>query len=208
MTSNGDTYIERTYCGVDSDGKQVRIIKQYQLSKDGYLKVTPFHIEKLLDVKKEILENIDINEYTSPEVLEDINTMDIKGGDWWNLGVILFEMIYSVPPFYSNDDEKMKIIANKADLRFPRNITISDNLKDLIKKLLNKNCEERLGYNGGFEEIKKHAFFKGFDFESLLNKTLESPYKPDIGDILDDNKKIKEIYTYEDLIKNGIVSTN
>ena len=178
------------------------------IDKDGYLKVTPFHIEKLLDVKKEILENIDINEYTSPEVLEDINTMDIKGGDWWNLGVILFEMIYSVPPFYSNDDEKMKIITNKADLRFPRNITISDNLKDLIKKLLNKNCEERLGYNGGFEEIKKHAFFKGFDFESLLNKTLESPYKPDIGDILDDNKKIKEIYTYEDLIKNGIVSTN
>ena len=27
MTSNGDTYIERTYCGVDSDGKRVRIVK-------------------------------------------------------------------------------------------------------------------------------------------------------------------------------------
>lgn len=178
------------------------------IDKDGYLKVTPFHIEKLLDVKKEIIENIDINEYTSPEVLEDINTMDIKGGDWWNLGVILFEMIYSVPPFYSNDDEKMKKFASKADLRFPRNIAISDNLKDLIKKLLNKNCEERIGYNGGFEEIKNHTFFKGFDFDALINKTLESPYKPDIGDILDDNKKISEIYTYEDLIKNGIISTN
>lgn len=178
------------------------------IDKDGYLKVTPFHIEKLLDVKKEIIENIDIYEYTSPEVLEDINTMDIKGGDWWNLGVILFEMIYSVPPFYSNEDEKMKEFAIKADLRFPRNIAISDNLKDLIKKLLNKNCEERLGYNGGFKEIKKHAFFKGFDFDALFNKTLESPYKPDIGDILDDNKKIIEKYTYEDLIKSGIVSTN
>ena len=178
------------------------------IDKDGYLKVTPFHIEKILDVKKEIIENIDINEYTSPEVLEDINTMDIKGGDWWNLGVILFEMIYSVPPFYTNEEEKMKVIVNKADLRFPRNIVISDSLKDLIKKLLNKKCEERLGYNGGFEEIKKHTFFKGFDFDSLLNKTLESPYKPDIGDILDDNKKNNEIYTYEDLIKNGIVSTN
>jgi hypothetical protein len=27
MTSAGDTYIERTYCGVDSDGKRVRIVK-------------------------------------------------------------------------------------------------------------------------------------------------------------------------------------
>lgn len=27
MTSNGDTYIERTYCGIDSNGKRVRIVK-------------------------------------------------------------------------------------------------------------------------------------------------------------------------------------
>ena len=27
MTSTGDTYIERTYCGVESDGKRVRIVK-------------------------------------------------------------------------------------------------------------------------------------------------------------------------------------
>ena len=27
MTSAGDTYIERTYCGIDSDGKRVRIVK-------------------------------------------------------------------------------------------------------------------------------------------------------------------------------------
>ena len=35
MTSNGNTHIEKTYCGVDSDGKQVRIVKYYQLPKDG-----------------------------------------------------------------------------------------------------------------------------------------------------------------------------
>ena len=27
MTSNGDSYIERTYCGVESDGQRVRIVK-------------------------------------------------------------------------------------------------------------------------------------------------------------------------------------
>ena len=38
MTSTGDTYIERTYCGVDSDGKRVRIVKQYKLNENGYLR--------------------------------------------------------------------------------------------------------------------------------------------------------------------------
>ena len=37
MTSDGKTYIERTYCGVESDGKRVRIIKQYKLD-NGYLR--------------------------------------------------------------------------------------------------------------------------------------------------------------------------
>ena len=37
MTSDGETYIERTYCGVASDGKRVRIIRQYKLSEDGDL---------------------------------------------------------------------------------------------------------------------------------------------------------------------------
>ena len=38
MTSTGDIYIERTYCGIDSDGKRVRIVKQYKLDENGYLR--------------------------------------------------------------------------------------------------------------------------------------------------------------------------
>ena len=170
--------------------------------------MTAFHIEKVFDIKKHIIENIDINEYTCPEVLSDINTIDIKGGDWWNLGIIMFEMIYGIPPFYTDDDSNMAKIVNKTELKFPKSQNISENAKDLIKKLLNKNYEERLGYKDGFEEIKNHLFFKDFDFDALLNKKMESPYKPNIGDILENNKKIEEKYTYEDLIKNGLITTN
>ena len=38
MTSNGDSYIERTYCGVESNGKRVRIVKQYNIDENGCLR--------------------------------------------------------------------------------------------------------------------------------------------------------------------------
>ena len=178
------------------------------IDKEGYFKLTPFHIEKVFDIKKEICEKIEKNEYNSPEYLSGENKEKLKGADWWTLGVIIFEMIYGVPPFYVEDSDKIKDFINKTELKFPRNPAISLSTRDLIRKLLNKKYEERIGYNNGLEEFKKHDFFKDFNFDNLLQKKMESPYKPKIGKILDNNKKIEEKYTFEDLIKNGLLKTN
>ena len=159
-------------------------------------------------MKNEILSKIEKNEYTSPECLSDNCSEDAKGGDYWNLGVVIFEMIYGIPPFFTDDPNELKNFIQKTELKFPKNPPISDTTKDLIKKLLNKKSNERLGYNNGFEEIKSHNFFKDINFEDLLNKTMKSPYIPKIGDILEDNKKIEIKYTYEDLLKNGFIYTN
>jgi serum/glucocorticoid-regulated kinase 2 len=182
--------------------------KNIIIDKDGYLKIVPFHIGKIFNVNnnyknaKKILEKYK-NEYTPPEIFLDDNTQNIKAADWWNLGVIIFEMIYTIPPFIA-DDKDMKNMVTTTELKFPINPKISDNLKDLITKLLNKNYEERLGFQNGLADIKNHEFFKDFNFEELLEKKIEPPYKPTIGDILENNKKIEEKFTYEDLKKNGI----
>jgi hypothetical protein len=178
------------------------------IDKDGYIKLTPCHLEHILKMKNEILSKIEKNEYTSPECLSDNCSEDAKGGDYWNLGVVIFEMIYGIPPFFTDDPNELNNFIQKTELKFPKNPPISDTAKDLIKKLLNKKSNERLGYNNGFEEIKSHNFFKDFNFEDLLNKTMKSPYIPKIGDILEDNKKIEIKYTYEDLLKNGFIYTN
>lgn len=38
MTNTGEANIERTYCGIDSNGKRVRIVKQYIMDKNGNLR--------------------------------------------------------------------------------------------------------------------------------------------------------------------------
>ena len=154
------------------------------------------------------MEKIEKSEYNSPEVLSNIEEKNLKGAnDWWSLGIIIFEMIYGIPPFYTDDNKNMNEFIKNNELIFPKNPTISESLKDLIIKLLNKNNEERLGYINDSEEIKKHNFFENFNFNNLLDKKLLGSYIPNISHI-EDNKIIEHKYTYEDLIKNGLIKTN
>ena len=176
--------------------------KNIIIDREGYLKLVPFHIKKIIWNKNnnnEILQKYK-NEYSPPEIFFEDNSQNIEMADWWNLGIIIFEMIYGIPPFYSDDFNEMKNIIINTELKFPKSIKVSENLKDLIKNLLNKNIKERLGYRG-FEEIKNHPFFRDFNFNDLLEKKLKPLYKPIIGDILEGNKTINKIYNFEDLQK-------
>jgi serum/glucocorticoid-regulated kinase 2 len=188
-------------------------LKNIFIDRDGYLKLVPFHIGKIFEIKNDNNKINKIsdkykNEYSPPEIFAEDESNNIKAADWWNLGAIIFEMIYGIPPFFSEKDSEMKKAITNKELKFPSNFNVSENLKDLINKLLNKKCEERLGYNNGFEEIKNHDFFKDFKFDELLEKKIEPPYKPNIGEILENKNKIEEKFTYDDLKKNGIVNSN
>ena len=181
--------------------------KNILIDKDGYLKIVPFHIGKILKLKKtnktkKILDKYK-DEYSPPEVFLEGDSQNLKSADWWNLGIIIFEMLYNIPPFFTDEESEIKQIIINTELKFPKNPPISNNLKDLINKLLKKKFNERLGYENGFEDIKKHEFFKGFNFDDLLSKKIEAPYKPKIGDILENNKKMEQKFTYEDLKRMG-----
>ena len=55
-------------------------------------------------------------------------------------------------------------------------LTVSNEAKDLIVKLLDKNQKNRIK----IIEIKAHPFYNGFSFDKLLNYELEAPFKPDL----------------------------
>ena len=59
----------------------------------------------------------------------------------------------------------------------PRNYKVSDDAKNLILKLLEKDSGTRLGRKG-LDEIKKHQFFSGINFEDLEKKKIKTPFKP------------------------------
>ena len=60
---------------------------------------------------------------------------------------------------------------------------MSDELKDVITRLLEKDATKRLGSNGDADEIVNHPWFSDIDWENLMNKTMDSPFKPDMDKI-------------------------
>jgi serum/glucocorticoid-regulated kinase 2 len=89
-------------------------------------------------------------------------------------------MLFGIPPFYDKNIDNIKNNILNNEVQFPNDINVSDNAKDLILKLLNKEYDKRLGFNKGFDEIKKHEFFKDINFDDLLNKKIKAPYKPNL----------------------------
>ena len=57
---------------------------------------------------------------------------------------------------------------------------MSDELKHLIIKLLDKEQSTRLGSTNDADEVVEHPWFKDVDWEGLMNKTVDLPFKPDM----------------------------
>ena len=69
------------------------------------------------------------------------------------------------------------------NVEFPA--TFSDELKDLLSKLLERKPADRLGCQGkGAEEVKSHAFFNEMDWNQASRRKLEPPVIPPKGEVL------------------------
>ena len=80
----------------------------------------------------------------------------------------------------------MKMYTKIARGKFKYPSHLSREAKSIIKELLQVVPTKRLGVvKGGAKLIKRHAWFKGFDWDKLLKKTLKAPIKIHVKNDLD-----------------------
>ena len=102
--------------------------------------------------------------YCSPEVIKEKYDFEC---DEWACGVMMYILLTGEPPFQGNNEEEIfsNILNNELNLEHPKLKNVTENCKDLIKKLLMKKANKRILAN----EALKHNFFKtGINIGNLL----------------------------------------
>ncbi|KAF8820911.1 calcium-dependent protein kinase CDPK2 [Cardiosporidium cionae] len=114
------------------------------ISVDSPLKLIDFGLASKCDPKHLMKTKMGTAYYVSPEVIQ--GSQHGLACDMWSVGVILYLLLYGIPPF--NGDTDGEIFAKIADGRyeFPCNDdkNVSDCAKDLVDLLLVKDPSERL----------------------------------------------------------------
>ncbi|KAI9750238.1 MAG: AGC protein kinase Gad8 [Chaenotheca gracillima] len=153
------------------------------LDYSGHIALCDFGLCKL-DMKDEDRTNTFCGtpEYLAPELL--LGHGYTKTVDWWTLGVLLYEMLTGLPPFYDEHTNEMYRKILSEPLHFPGPEIVPPAAKDLLTRLLDRHPERRLGFNGA-SEIKAHPFFHSIDWRKLLQRKYEPTFKPNVADALD-----------------------
>ncbi|XP_047946127.1 serine/threonine-protein kinase D6PKL2-like [Salvia hispanica] len=118
------------------------------------------------------------HEYLAPEIIKG----EGHGSpvDWWTFGIFLYELLFAKTPFKGSGNRATLFNVVGQPLRFPESPVVSFPARDLIRGLLVKEPQHRLGFKRGATEIKQHPFFEGVNW-ALIRCT--SP--PDIPKAVD-----------------------
>lgn len=150
------------------------------LDSKGHVKLTDFGLcKEAIEGDQKTHTFCGTIEYMAPEIL--MRTGHGKAVDWWSLGALTFDMLTGGPPFTAENRKKTIDKILKGRLSLPP--YLSAEAKDLIKRLLKRHVETRLGTGPeDSEEIKNHIFFRNhiMDWTKVYKRQLDPPFKPNI----------------------------
>lgn len=156
------------------------------------LKLTNFTNAKIIKNENEYLYSIKNEEpyFISPEMIlnNKQNGFELKKSDMWSVGIILYILIVGQPPFFSNRNTEIynKILNNNIEFPIEINKIISENTKQFLYLLLNKNVNMRINC----DDALKHEFIVKND--NLKNVLFDDTIKNGLI-CLDKELKIKNV---------------
>lgn len=143
------------------------------IDSEGYALLTDFGLSKEdMSSSKRAKSLCGTAEYLPPEVLAKDRNYG-KECDWWSFGCVIYEMLTGHPPFYSQDRKKMFEDIRHKNVKFYDFHTPA--ARDLINRLLVKQPQFRLSDP---DEIMGHEFYKNFDWQAMMERKAQTPYKP------------------------------
>merc|ERR1712098_191570 len=153
------------------------LLRQDQ-SRDGYLQVCDFGLSTRINRYPKYLKCGTIT-YMSPEIVNPVRSRIEYGKecDWWAFGVSLYFMFQGKTPWYHVDDDEIQRQIRNPNIDYDMSKRswhlVSSEAQDLISKLLDKDLSKRLK-NG--QDIRKHPWFKDFEWNKLASGTLPAPW--------------------------------
>ncbi|EHB04654.1 Protein kinase C iota type [Heterocephalus glaber] len=129
--------------------------------------------------------------------------------DWWNLGVLMYEMMIRESPFHLDESSDnpyensikylLQVILerdiflfsppiNFIDIFIPRFLSVQ--AASVLESFLNRDPKERLGCHPhrGFADVQEHPFFQNVDWDMMEQKQVVPPFKPNIFEGFDSDK--------------------
>lgn len=148
------------------------------IARDGNCKLCDFGLSKFVIGKTYTV--CGTPDYFAPELIA--SSGHGLSVDWWCWGVLLFELLAGHPPFESASPMQTyaKVMKGINTVSFPTKC--QGLVGDLITAMLQQDPSERLACKpGGTGNIKNHAWYSGYDWDSHYMLAMEPPYVPAVS---------------------------
>ena len=158
-----------------------------------WVKIIDFGTAKLFEKNKKEKDVVGSSYYIAPEVLKQSYN---EKCDTWSVGVILYMTLVGRAPFDGKDDEEIIYKINSIDYNKnePRLVKHSNEVRDLVSKLLEKDTEKR--YSA--KEALNHPWFAKYGGRALFSNFEEEEIRPFINNLLK--------YTYNSKIQQLVIA--
>ena len=164
------------------------------IDKEGHMKITDFGLAKVITSRTYTM--CGTPDYLAPEIIK--NQGHSRGVDYWALGIVCFEMLTGLPPFYQADGRSEQTFVYHCTLILPlRLLPLCCRLQRILKEkpkfpngfpkvaksfvlaLLEQDTSKRLGcLAGGVQDILTHPWFDTVDWQKMADRRVPTHWKP------------------------------